>query len=45
LHGEGLDAFRIAQKLKVEMGVEIAAPTVRTILCRERSAPRPARAK
>jgi hypothetical protein len=45
LHNEGMGAFRIAQKLKVEMGVQIATATVRTILFRERSATGLARAK
>jgi hypothetical protein len=45
LHAEGLDAFRIAKRLEAELGLVVAPPTVRTILFRERSARRSARAK
>ncbi len=34
LHVEGLDAFRIAARIKLEMGLEIATGTVRTIVFR-----------
>jgi len=34
LHAEGLDAFRIAARIKLEMGLEIATGTVRTIVFR-----------